>query len=324
MRGDRRRQRKEIARALPPLRRFDYALIRDRLEGLYININRTLERRGKAAGSQGDHDGEREYFLLVAMVRIAYNAYGAVRYLVAETPEDPGRKPTFVLVSPAVNRHLMDLLFTLVYMLDDFRPRALAFQRATWRELSDELQRYRIAYKHNPEWKWYFHQMKNAKSFSIALLKLTPAQVKKPSTIAYWKHPGELKEEPGTSRPFLRWLYKWLYVDTSAQAHLSAGGLFMLAPFLLADLIDGSGERLTAEYYKNRREYQSFRFLHFSRTTLMLLAIATELNARFTLRCNEAVDYLWTIIREFVPKGKDMYDERYAVLLSSPENNAMS
>jgi hypothetical protein len=49
-------------------------------------------------------------------------------------------------------------------------------------------------------------------------------------------------------------LYKWRYIDTSAQAHLSPGGLFMLASFLLADLIEGSGERIGAEYFKELRE----------------------------------------------------------------------
>ena len=57
-----------------------------------------------------------------------------------------------------------------------------------------------------------------------------------------------------TSRLRSRCLYKWLYIDTSAQAHLSAGGLFMLASFLLADLIEGSGERIGAEYFKELRE----------------------------------------------------------------------
>jgi hypothetical protein len=308
---------KRTVESLPPLRRFDFNLVRARLDGLLFNVNRTLERRAKQAARIHDYDSEREYVLLMALIRIASNSYNALRYLLAEKPKDPNRKPTFVLIIPPVNRQLMDLLFTLVYILDDLRPRAIAFQRATWRELTDEFQRYRTTYKNDPEWRLYFEAAENASKVSIPLLKLTEDQQRNPSTIRYWKHPGELKDEPTSSRKFLRWLYKWLYIDTSAQAHLSAGGLFVLAPFLLMDILEGSAEPLSAEELSKRREYRSYHFLHFSRTIFTVLAIATELDARLQLGYQEAVTYLWTIIREHVPEGREMYERRYSALLGS-------
>lgn len=57
-----------------------------------------------------------------------------------------------------------------------------------------------------------------------------------------------------------------------------------------------------------------YLFVNFSRTFLVVLAIATELNAHFDLKCGPDVAYLWTIICEFVAEGKEMYDQRYASL----------
>ena len=87
------------------------------------------------------------------MVRFAHNSYGAVRYLCADTPEDPNRKPNYVLVVPNINRQLLDLLFSLVYMLDDLYPRSLEYQRAGWRELDDEYKQYHQRFSKDPAYR---------------------------------------------------------------------------------------------------------------------------------------------------------------------------
>lgn len=50
---------------------------------------------------------------------------------------------------------------------------------------------------------------------------ITAAERKDPRLVPFWKHPFELKDERTKSRPYLRYLEKWLYGGTSAQAHLS-------------------------------------------------------------------------------------------------------
>lgn len=59
------RVRKQIIRdKLPPLKRFDYALVGDRLEGLLLNTDRDLERKTKAAVRVGDRDTDRQISLI--------------------------------------------------------------------------------------------------------------------------------------------------------------------------------------------------------------------------------------------------------------------
>jgi hypothetical protein len=55
----------------------------------------------------------------------AWNSYKAVAYLSADTPPDPDRTPNYVLVVPNINRQLLDLLFSLAYMRDDFSKRSI-------------------------------------------------------------------------------------------------------------------------------------------------------------------------------------------------------
>ena len=62
----------------------------------------------------------------------ALNAYNVVRFLCADE-ETPGRRPNYVLVVPSINRTLMEILFTVIYLLEDFPQRADFYQKAGWR-----------------------------------------------------------------------------------------------------------------------------------------------------------------------------------------------
>lgn len=122
---------------------------------------------------------------------------------------------------------------------------------------------------------------------------------------------SDLIEQKTASRPFLRWLHKWIYGDTSAHAHLSPFGLAMSAQILLLKLLYPDID------LNERREFHIYQFLHFSRMMLAALAIATELNFYFKLNCDADVAFIWTIIQEFVPEGRDMFKQRYASMVSS-------
>jgi len=115
-----------------PLKEFNYQLVAPRLDGLLFNVDRDLQRRGSQAMQRRELDLERCILLLNLFVRFARNSYNAVRYVAGNTPEDHRRNPDYVMVVPAINRQLLDLLFSLVYMLDDLSPRSLDYQRAGW------------------------------------------------------------------------------------------------------------------------------------------------------------------------------------------------
>ena len=141
---------------------------------------------------------------------------------------------------------------------------------------------------------------------------ITPEQQRDPSSIQYWKHPGELKDEKTPSRSFLRYLDKWLYSDTSAQAHLSFGGLIPVAVFLIADLVGGQEQQFVEE-----RIIQQYRFMHTSRTAIVTLAIASEIDAYQKLGYKDDALYLWRIFADYVEEAKEMFEHRYVERLGS-------
>lgn len=302
----------QIRRQLKPLRRFDYSLVIERMDGLLINVDRDLQRRGRQALSARNHDTERCLSLLNVIIRFARNSYDAVRYLAGDTPEDSRRRPNYVLVLPAINRQLLDLLFSLVYMFDDFGPRSLRYQKAGWRELLEEYHMYKTHFSGNPEWTQHFKNVRGVLHEMVNRFGITHQEQKTPKLVPFWKHPFELKDERTESRAFLRYLEKWLYSDTSAQAHLSFGGLSMMGPFIVAEIVGGEDE----EFVK-RRTIQQYRFIHFSRTAIVTLAIATEIDAYCNLGNAEAAAYLWNIFAEYNAEAKEMVQHRYGNFLSS-------
>lgn len=291
----------------PPLKRFDYSLVSKKLEGLLFNLDRDLERRITREILHQDDELDRCLTLLHVILRFARNSYEAVLYFAGDTPPDPRRKPKFAFVVPPINRQLLDLLFSLVYMLDDFRSRSMRYQRAAFRELSEERHKVKSEFSGHPEWESHFANLADLLRTFAERFHITDEERMNPSLIPYWKHPFELKDEKTKSRPFLRYLDKWLYADTSAQAHLSFAGLFSIAGLLLADLQEDADRKPKME----ERTLQQYHFVHVSRTAIATLAIATEIDCYCKFGNGAAIDYLWTMFSEYADEAKEMWNLRY-------------
>jgi hypothetical protein len=240
------------------------------------------------------------------MLRFAWNSYETVTHIAGDIPEDPRRKPNFVLVVPNINRQLMDILFSLTYMMDDFRKRSLDYQRSGWREFYEEIQHFKTHFASNSDWKRFFRTGQDTLNQMAERFKITPDEKKKPSLIPYWKTPFQLSEEQTACRKFLKYLEIWLYKDTSAQSHMSFGGLFKVSAFLVAGII---GKEAVEEV--NDRPMKVYHFQQISRTAISFLAIATEIDTHCRLGNCEAINYLWVIFSDYIEEAKEMWELRY-------------
>lgn len=72
-----------------PLRQFYYQLVASRLDGLFFNIDRELQRRVAAAIQRSDKDSERQLTVLLVIFRFARNSYQSVHYLTASFADSP-------------------------------------------------------------------------------------------------------------------------------------------------------------------------------------------------------------------------------------------
>jgi hypothetical protein len=105
---------------LIPLTVFDATIVQPPLNGFLTNVGRELEKKFLASIELRNSEAERHRSLLLIMLRVAINSYETVCFLVADAGKDPKKLCRLAPVLPPINRQVMDTLFSLVYMLDNF------------------------------------------------------------------------------------------------------------------------------------------------------------------------------------------------------------
>lgn len=297
-------------RNVKPLERFDFSVVQQPLTGLLRNLDSDLKRRLDLIGRTNDLDEIRRFTLLLLMLRFAISSYRAVGFLLSDLDEHPKRLPEFVLVVSPINRQLMDLWFSLVYIMDDFGPRALAFDQCGYRELCEDIDKTRKRYGADPEWQDWFQDMAELKQMMERQIPLTTAQKADLSKIPFWLGPFKLAKKPTKSQPFLQFLEQLLYQETSAEAHLKPVGLFVAGSILLKDM----GPEELRQQIESRTIHQ-YKFRHFCRTVLTLLGIASEIELYCKMNNQEQLSKVWTILAGYNADAKDVYQTRYQALL---------
>ncbi len=291
-----------------PLETVNFVLIQEPLAGLLRNTDSDLQRRIKGIEvSSGSFREYRELTLLLIMLRSAANSYQALGFLLSDTEEHPKRLPRYVLVAPSINRQMMDLWFTLVYMMDDFSTRSLMYEQAAYRQLREQIAYARRRYGTAEEWRDWFEDMQELSDMLETQMPLTPEQKAKPSSaIPAWPHPHHLTEIVSKSQTFLKLLHELLYSDTSIEAHLKPAGLMMAAGILLVDIAPDHYRRAVEE-----RSIHQYKFRHFCRTVLTLLGIISEIELHSKLGNAEQASKIWKRLTERSPDAREIYEARY-------------
>jgi hypothetical protein len=162
----------------------------------------------------------------------------------------------------------------------------------------------------DPKWQPHFSDLRELQQTMEKYLSITPEQMAKPSSINYWYAPYRLMRTSTRSQPFMEFLEKWLYGETSAQAHLNAAGLFAVAGFVMTDFAPEAEQQITSD--KNLERY---RFRHFSRMLATVLAIATEIDVFCQLNNRETLARLWVVLAGYAAEADDVYKFRYQAML---------
>jgi hypothetical protein len=243
------------------------------------------------------------------MHRFTMNSYNAASFLLAG--DSPKRNDRFALVIAPINRQVLDLLFTLVYMMDDFDVRSLEYELSGYRYLREQYDKFHVRFGKDPKWQQWFEDQQATRKLMEGYLPITREQQANPGLIAYWPSPFKLKKRQTGSQDFMEFLDAWIYGEISAQAHLNAGGLFMVGALLISDFAPDETRKLIEE-----RTLRQSIFQHFSRTLLTVLAIATEIDTFCNLGNRDALVRLWVILSGYVEEAKDVYERRYQAMLA--------
>jgi hypothetical protein len=277
-----------------PLEEFDARLVQAPLQGLLRNMDGELVRRLKHAMSVRDKESERRLSLFLIVLSFTRNSYEAARFLCSDANDNAKRKREFILILPPTNRQLLDLLFTLVFMLDDFPTRSMAYELSGYRQAREEYDKFHARYGAHPKWQAHFLTLREWLPTMEKYLTITPEQKANPALIKYWRAPYRLMQTVTVSQPFMEFLEKWLYGETSAQAHLNAAGLFAVSGFLISEFAPEDERKIIEE-----RNFEKYKFRHFSRSLITVLAIASEIDNFCRLKNRETLSHLWVFLVSF-------------------------
>ena len=312
-------------RQVKPLRPFNFKIVQEPLTGLLRNMDSDLQRRIKQVEAARDVDQYMQLTLLLIMLRVAINSYQAVGFLLTDLDQNPKRLDRFVIVVPPINRQIMDLWFTVVYLLDDFEPRRIIYEKGAYRELRKVLEESELRYGTDPESQDWLEDMREFAKRVETQSPLNDEEKRNPSSIPSWPHPHSLSEKPTKSQDFLKFLDKFLYGETSVEAHLKPAGLMLVAGIVLSDIApehvsQSDAVTTSLSHLKRRVEDRSihqYKFRHLSRTVITLLGIISEIEMHCKLNNKEQAIKIWEQMAEYSADAKDIYEARYKAGLSS-------
>lgn len=280
--------------------KVDFKVLNEPLQHVYAEI---LARTKKLSGPGIPPESP---IIIRLHLEISYSAYQATRYLYADVPEDPKRKPEFLTVGPPIQRSMLDGLFNIVYLGLDLEKATHDYYRGAWKETLQYYRRHKERYGQKPEWQEWLESLEKLVAELARNEKLSDADY---NTVDRWPTPGEMCKRtlPKETKDFFLHLQEWFYRSYSQEDHLSWPGLASRGVIFLRDLKSESDQ----EYVKKQKSDQLYRAL------LILLMTLSEVNARFSLGFSSKLQYIWTILLNYFDETRELYDLRYRTLLGA-------
>jgi len=121
------------------------------------------------------------------MLRFTKNSYKAVCFLLAG--DSPKREDRFAIVIAPINRQILDLLFTLVYMMDDFDARSLEYELSGYKNLREQYDKFHKRFGADPKWQQWLENQQATQKLMERYLPITQEQKSNPTSIDYWRSP---------------------------------------------------------------------------------------------------------------------------------------
>lgn len=294
-----------------PQIQFNAQIVQAPMQGLLRNAESELARQYQKAAKEHHRDAERMLSFFLILTRFTINSYESICFIVSDKDDGSRRKKDFVLVLPPINRQLMDMLFNIIYITDDFDKRLHDYELYGYRQARQQYDQVYKRFGTLSRWQQHFEDQRGFLSVMEQYLSITPQQKENPSKrIPYWPGPAKLIKRPSRSKPFMEFFNTWFYSETSAQSHLNPAGLFSVAGFLISEFAP-QGERENTE----GRKLQQFKYKHFSRTLILVLAIMSEIDSFCHLNGGEALRRVWALIGGYSEEAVDVYNRRYQEML---------
>jgi hypothetical protein len=242
------------------------------------------------------HDSSPTY--LRGFVAIARNVFQTMLYFC----RDASPKLVYAKSAAPLARVVLEALFSVTFLLEDLPGRTAWFEKAGWRAMLEDLQRYRSAYGSDPAFSEYIGRLEKHIENGKTFFRLTADEIANPTTIDRWPLPSRMKKH--TTNPDLaahfQYLEDWYYGNLSQDAHVSWLGFVRHTAGML-DLVDRD---LTDDLQREK-----LRVVSMTCTLLLALVSEIEMNLKFGLAGR--VKVLWGITNEASLMSRELHARRF-------------
>jgi hypothetical protein len=259
-----------------------------------------------------DHRAQSRYSqtMLLSLVLAATNSYDSILYLCADKPADPMRKPEFALTVTPLSRVILEVLFTVVFTLEDLEGRSTWFHKAGWREMKEELKRMTDHRRTDPRWADYMAGLERVAATLRDELEISADdEATTLRNTKRWPLPSQMKNQPLSSdrKEFLEYLEDWFYRALSQDVHLSFRGLARSSRYLL----------LKTRRRNDPEEMRRHKSDVLGITITLLLALMSEIEIDFRFGLADRLRFVWGLVNPVFTQGEEIFEQRYAARLST-------
>lgn len=253
--------------------------------------------------------------------------YKTIIFLCLDKVDDIERDSYYVLSTPQLNRSLMEILFSMIYLLEDFPTHCKLFFKYLLTEKEQKLDALKENFSGIQKWDHYlkdqYIKLAKFKCDIEKYLSLTKDEKKKLGNAIlqspHFPSPSRiikrLNYSDSDNLNILEFLNSTLYMELSSMSHLAPSGVIDFSKFHLPTnenifFYENSIKSKTDEIQKFRQEQLCISFG-------LMLALYSEIELNFNYGYKENLNILWLRFNEigndFI---KELYMQRYCEILT--------
>jgi len=289
---------------------FDYKLIRDELSEVLNFVENKIEREWVEKYKYLDSGKE----TLLPYLRIAKNTFKTILFICSDIKDNSTREEYFALAVSPLTRTLLEILFSVVYLLENFPEKIKLFDKSYYKEQKGATDWFRQKYSGIKKWDKYLSE-KNSKlnMYEEMLLEnnlLTENEKNNLDQIRYFprvsKIISRLEDENSDAVTFLKYLDDLHYRALSGQSHLEPSGIVEFYPFFL-NLQFNKNIADEIAFYKSKQVYLATSFI---------LSLISEIVIDFNYELKSKLAYIWVLLSSGSELSEEIYQMRYQKLLA--------
>jgi len=215
---------------------FDYSAVQENFTRIMV-----------ATGNRLDREWPRRRYPMndarlttLTLFRLAIDFHDAVIYLCYDENRYADWHRLYCLTAPPLNRSILEILVSVLYLLEDVPTHIELFYKAVWREKQEVIQHDKKHYAGQPRWDEYIALTeKNAAKLEVGLI--TPEEKADLNKILRWPSISKVLKRLRSRNPqlvsFIEYLDDWLYRELSSLAHAQPLGFMEMSPYLWGNMI---------------------------------------------------------------------------------------